>query len=70
MKKKDVIEFFKRGLIFGGFGPIIAGLILFIISIYINIEKSDIFSFMRTVKGKLFNTKGVNVFIFYMMIFL
>lgn len=32
MKKKDVIEFFKRGLIFGGFGPIIAGLILFIIS--------------------------------------
>lgn len=32
MKKKDVIEFFKRGLMFGGFGPIIAGLILFIIS--------------------------------------
>ena len=32
MKKKDVIEFFKRGLMFGGFGSIIVGLILFIIS--------------------------------------
>ena len=32
MKKKDVIEFLKRGLMFGGFGSIIVGLILFIIS--------------------------------------
>ena len=32
MKKKDVIEFLKRGLMFGGFGPIIVGLVLFIIS--------------------------------------
>lgn len=32
MKKKDVIEFFKRGLMFGGFGSIIVGFILFIIS--------------------------------------
>lgn len=32
MKKKDVIEFFKRGLMFGGFGSIIVGLVLFIIS--------------------------------------
>lgn len=31
--KKYVIEFLKRGLIFGGFGPIIVGIIYWIISL-------------------------------------
>lgn len=38
--RKYVYEFFKRGLIFGGFGPIVLGIILYIIALNLNITFS------------------------------
>lgn len=38
--KKYVVKFFKRGLMFGGFGPIVLGIILYIISLTLNIKFS------------------------------
>ena len=35
--RKYVLEFFKRGLFFGGFGPIVLGIIFYIITINLNI---------------------------------
>ncbi len=36
--KKYLLEFIKRGLIFGGFGPIVLGVIYYIISLYIEVN--------------------------------
>ncbi len=38
--KKYVIEFLKRGLVFGGFGPIIMGIVFYVISLSNNISFS------------------------------
>ena len=40
--KKYVVEFFKRGMSFGGFGPIIAAIIYYIISLNIEIKFSGL----------------------------
>lgn len=36
MKREHVKDFFKRGLAFGGFGPIVAGIVYFILSFAID----------------------------------
>ena len=40
--KKYVVEFFKRGMSFGGFGPIIAAIICYIISLNAEIKFSGL----------------------------
>lgn len=40
--KKYIKEFCHRGMLFGGFGPIIAAIIYYIISLYININFSGL----------------------------
>ena len=62
--KKNVLEFFKRGLMFGGFGPIVLGIILYIISKTLNVNFSgeEVFLGIISIYILAFIHAGVSVF--------
>ena len=62
--KKYIISFLHRGLIFGGFGPIITGIILGIISLFnkVILTGSEIFIFIISTYLLAFVHAGASVF--------
>lgn len=62
--KKYVIEFLKRGMLFGGFGPLIAGVVYLIISIYTEFTLSPVEVFLAIISTYLlaFIQAGASIF--------
>lgn len=62
--KKYVKEFLKRGLIFAGFGPIVIGIVYWILSVCINVTFSGYEIFMGIISTYLiaFIQAGASVF--------
>ena len=62
--KKYVKEFLKRGMLFGGFGPIIAGVVYLIISIYTEFILSPVEVFLAIISTYLlaFIQAGASIF--------
>ena len=62
--KKYLLEFFKRGLIFGGFGPIILGIIYYIISLYeeVNLSGLEVLIAIISIYLLAFIQAGASVF--------
>ena len=62
--KKYVLEFFKRGLIFGGFGPIVLGIIYYIISLYeeVNLSGLEVLIAITSIYLLAFVQAGASVF--------
>ncbi len=65
MKKKYTLEFLKRGLMFGGFGPIIAGIIYLILSFTLKdftVSGFEMFSAIISTYILAFVHAGVSIF--------
>ena len=62
--KKYILEFLKRGLIFGGFGPIIIGIVYWLISLSTNLSLTAGEMLIAIISGYLlaFIQAGVTVF--------
>ena len=62
--KKYVIEFLKRGMLFGGFGPLMAGVVYLIISIYTEFTLSPVEVFLAIISTYLlaFIQAGASIF--------
>lgn len=62
--KKHVIEFLKRGMLFGGFGPLMAGVVYLIISIYTEFTLSPVEVFLSIISTYLlaFIQAGASIF--------
>ena len=61
---KYVKAFFQRGLIFGGFGPVVVGIVLFVISIFDTVTLSGADFLIAVISGYLlaFVQAGATVF--------
>lgn len=63
--KNPVKEFFHRGLIFGGFGPIVVGIVYLCLSLFIknfSVSGSEIFSAIISIYLLAFIHAGASVF--------
>ena len=62
--KKHIVEFLKRGLIFGGFGPIVLGIVYYIISLFtpINLLAGEVLVAIVSAYILAFIQAGVTVF--------
>ena len=63
--KKNIIAFFKRGLIFGGFGPIIVSIIYYIVSLFetVNLNPGQLLVAVVSSYLLAFVQSGATVFI-------
>lgn len=62
--KKYLVEFLKRGMMFGGFGPIIAGIILYVVSLNVGITFTGCEVFLAIISTYLlaFIQAGASIF--------
>ncbi len=65
MKKKYALNFFKRGLLFSGFGPVIAGIIYLVLGIStesFTVSGTDVFTMIISTYLLAFIHAGASVF--------